>query len=97
MATPVNRQAALFLSRKPRCETVKEAIDGAINHLMSGKFNEQLADVFASGGFGPDPSVTFSVTIRHDATDATKYVYTSTTKVTHDMGTKVNLFGLKDA
>ena len=94
MNTPINKQAAFFLSRKPRTETVQQAIEGAINHLMKGKLCEHLAEVFA-GNFGPEPNVTFSVTIRRDATDVTRYCYSAKTVVGHDIGGQVKLYGLK--
>lgn len=92
--TPVNKQSALFLSRHRRCETVQEALDGAINHLMTGKLNEQLATVF-SGGFGQEPWVTFQITIRQDPKNPGTFSYCSNTKVGHDISGTVHLYGLK--
>jgi hypothetical protein len=92
--TPVNKQSALFLSRHRRCETVQEALEGAMNHLLTGKLNEQLAEVFA-GGFGPEPWVTFQITIRQDPKETGTFSYQSNTKVGHDVGASVRLYGLK--
>jgi hypothetical protein len=95
METPVNKQAALFLSRKRRADTVQDAIDGAVNHLMSGKINEQLAAVFGSDQFGPEPQVTFRVSIRRDPKTPGQFAYTAKTSIQHDLGSGVQLFGLK--
>ena len=92
--TPVDKQAALFLSRKRHCDTLQEALEGAVNHLVSGKISEQLAAVFA-GGFGPEPSFSFQITIRQDPTCPGTFSYMATSKVTHDVGKAVRLYGLK--
>jgi len=92
--TPINKQSAIFLSRKRQIETVSEAIEGAVNHLMSGRIQEQLANVF-SGAFGPEPAVTFSITIRRDVAHSTKFAYTSRTQVKHDIGGDVKFYGLE--
>ena len=94
MKTPINKQAALFLTRHRRCETVEEALNGAINHLMGGKINEQLAQVF-SGAFGPEPWVTFQLTIRRDPQQPGTFAYNSNTKVGHDIGESTRFYGLK--
>lgn len=92
--TPIDKQSALFLSKHRRCETVQEALEGGINHLLSGKLNDQLAEVF-SGGFGPSPWITFQITIRQDPKESGTFVYKSNTKVGHDIGNPVSLYGLK--
>jgi hypothetical protein len=91
---PVNKQASMFLSRRKDCETIKEAIEGAVNHLLAGKLTEQMADVF-SGEFGPDPWVTFQVTIRKDVRTPGAFSYSANTKVGHDLGCPVRLYGLR--
>ena len=93
--TPINKQAAIFLSRKRHSETIQDALDGAANHLMSGKLASQAGDVFA-GAFGPEPVLTFSVSIRRDVKTNDQYVYKSTTKVHHEIGEGARLFGLSD-
>jgi hypothetical protein len=91
---PINKQASLFLTRHRRCETVQEALNGAVNHIISGKINEQLAQVF-SGSFGPEPWVTFQFTIRRDPQAPGTFAYHSNTKVGHDIGESIRFFGLK--
>lgn len=91
--TPVDKQAALFLSRKRHTNTVQEAVEGAVNHLMSGRLNEQLADVF-TGAFGPEPEVAFTIRIRRDPAHQGKYVYKAETNVLHGIGKGVKLYGL---
>jgi hypothetical protein len=92
---PINKQAALFLSRKRHSETIQDAIDGAANHLMSGKLAEQFSDVVAAG-FGPEPVLTFTVRIRRDVKTNDQYCYSTATKVSHHIGEGVRLFGLSD-
>jgi len=92
--TPVDKQSALFLSRHRRCETVQEALEGAVNHILSGNLNKQLAEVF-TGGFGPEPWVTFQITIRTDPKERGCFSYKANTKVGHDIGNPVSFYGLK--
>jgi hypothetical protein len=92
--TPANKQASMFLSRHRRCETVQEAFEGAVTHLLSGKLKDQLADVF-SGGFGPEPWVSFQITVRRDPKEPGSFAYSSSTKVGHEIGNPVSLYGLK--
>ena len=93
---PINKQAALFLSRKRHSETIQDAIDGAANHLMSKHLSKQVSDVFA-GGFGPEPVLTFTVRIRRDVKTNDQYCYSTATKVSHHIGEGVRLFGLSDS
>lgn len=93
--TPVNRQAALFLSRKRHTSTVEEALDGAMNHIIHGGFKDALANVFAADDFGPEPVVTFKVSIRRDVASPGCFCYATTTNVSHHIGDGVKLYGLK--
>ena len=92
--TPVNRQSALFLSKKKRVETVQEAIDGAVKHLLSGRINEQLAAAF-TGQFGTDPCVTYKISFRRDPKEGGKFTYQSHTHISHEISEGVALYGLK--
>lgn len=92
---PVNKQAAIFLSRKYRIETMQEALEGAVTHLLSGKLQQQLAEIFTTQAFGTAPIVTFAISIRRDPKESNRYSYTAKTKVTHDLGDPVSLYGLK--
>lgn len=89
-----DKTSALFQSRKRHCNTVQEALDGAIAHLESGRIQEQIADVFA-GGFGPEPTVTFQISIRKDVATPGSFVYQAQTKMTHEIGSPVRLHGLQ--
>ncbi len=82
---PVNKDAALFLSRKKRAETVNEAIDGAINRLMKGELQDSLAACF-TGDFGPDPVVTFKMSVRREAKHSGEFVMSVSTHVSHEVG-----------
>ena len=92
---PINKQAALFLSRKRHSETIQDALDGAANHLMSGKLARQFSDI-VEAGFGPEPVLTYSVTLRRDVKTNDLYCYSSKTIVSHHIGEGMRLFGLND-
>lgn len=92
-STPINKQSAIFLSRKRQIETVSEAIDGAVKHLLSGKIQEQLAEVF-TGAFGPEPVVTYTIMIRRDVANPAKFAYSSKTQVKHNIGGEAKFYGL---
>ena len=93
--SPINRQAALFLSRKRHTETVEEALDGAMNHLNQGSFKDALVNVFAANDFGPEPVVTYKISIRRDVASPGKFCYQASTQVSHHIGEGVKLYGLK--
>jgi hypothetical protein len=94
MDTPPNSKPSLFLSHKHRVADIQEALQGAANHLLSGSLNEQMVGAF-SGNFGPEPFITFQIVIRRDAKSPGHFVYSSHTKVSHDVGAPVKFFGLK--
>jgi hypothetical protein len=91
---PVDKQASMFLTRKRRIETVQEALEGAVNHLINGGMHEHLARAF-TGSFGPEPWVAFTVTIRRDPKDPGLFTYASSTKIGHELGSSVQFYGLK--
>jgi hypothetical protein len=93
--TPINKQAALFLSRKRHSETIQDALDGAANHLMSGKLARQFSDIMEAG-FVPEPILTYSVKLRRDVKTNDQYCYSSKTSVSHHIGESTQLFGLSD-
>ena len=85
----------MFLTRNhERCETVQEALEKGINYLLSGKFNQHLVDAF-TGDFGPEPFVTFQITINRDPRTPGTFAYRAAAKISHEVGTPVKLFGLK--
>ena len=92
--TPVNKQAALLISGKRRCETMQEAIEMTINHLLKGKLNERLSEAFL-GDFGSEPWVTFQITIRRDPKTPGAFAFKMNTKIGHEIDEPVNLYGLK--
>jgi hypothetical protein len=92
---PINKQAALFLTRKRKTSSIPEAIDGAINFLSSGKLLESAGEVFA-GQFGPEPKLEFTISIRKDVANPGRYVYTARTTVQHEIGSPFKIYGLSD-
>lgn len=84
----------LFLKRARRVDTVEEAIEGTISHLRRGEFQKQAAAAF-DGGFGPEPYVTFQVTLRRDPKNPGLFAYRCNTKVGHEVSEGVNFYGLK--
>jgi transcriptional accessory protein Tex/SPT6 len=91
---PINRQAALFLSRKRHTNTVEEAIDGAMNYLVNGTFKDALAEIFSTEAFGPEPVVSFKMRIRKDVASPGKFYYTASTSVSHHIGDEIKFAGL---
>lgn len=94
MDKPINKQAALFLSRNKRCETVQEALEGACNAILRGDLKDKLALAF-QGDFGPDPIVSFEISIRKDIKTPGHFTYRSKTKIKHDLGEGCSFYGLK--
>lgn len=94
MDKPINKQAALFLSRNKRCETVQEALEGACNAILRGDLSDKLALAF-HGDFGPDPIVKFEICIRKDIKTPGEFTYKSNTKITHSLGEGCSFYGLK--
>jgi len=92
--TPINRQSALFLSRKRHMETVQEAIDMAASYILNGKLNEQLAQAF-TGEFGQEPTLTVSFSFRRDPKTPGRFSCTRKTKISHDLEGTASFFGLK--
>lgn len=82
------------MTRKRHTETVNEAVQGAVKHLSEKRFEEVLTNAFG-GDFGPEPIVCFTISIRRDPKTPGRFVYTSKTKVTHQIGEGVQLFGLR--
>lgn len=94
MDQPTNKPAALFSSRHKRCETVQEALEGACNAILRGDLKDKLALAF-NGDFGPDPVVTFQISIRKDIKTPGNFTYKSNTKITHDLGEGCAFYGLQ--
>jgi len=84
----------LFLRRARKINTIAEAVDGAVRHLQRGDFQRQAAAAF-DGGFGPEPFVTFRITIRRDPKQPGAFSYRCNTYVCHDIGEGVAFYGLK--
>ena len=86
--------STLFQRRTRRVDTIEEAVEGTIRHLQRGDFQRQAAAAF-DGGFGPEPFVTFQITIRRDPKQPGAFSYCCNTNVRHDIGKGVNFYGLK--
>lgn len=86
--------SSLFLKRARRVNTIAEAVEGTIHHLQRGEFQKQAAAAF-DGGFGPEPFVTFQITLRRDPKNPGRFSYRCNTKVTHDIGEGVAFYGLE--
>jgi hypothetical protein len=84
----------LFFKRARRVDSIEEAIAGAINHLQRGEFQKQAAAAF-NGNFGPEPFVTFQITLRRDPKNPGAFSYRCNTNVRHDIGDGVSFYGLK--
>lgn len=84
----------LFLKRARRVDTIEGAIEGTIAHLRRGEFQKQAAAAFA-GGFGPEPYVTFQITLRRDPKAPGLFAYRCNTKVGHDISEGVSFYGLQ--
>lgn len=69
-ATPVNRQAAIFLSRKSRISTMEEALELFVDKLLSGGLPNQLREVCKSKD---RPMVVIQMTLRTDVRTPGKY------------------------
>jgi hypothetical protein len=91
---PVNRQAANLFSKKRHTETVQQAVEKAAEDLLNGKLNRYLAEVFGSEAFGPEPMVTFKVSVRRDPAKPGAFSYMCSTQVQHDLGNPFKLYGL---
>lgn len=90
--TPVNRQASLFLSKKPRIDTLEEVIDLFINKLLEPETVDSIRKVL-SDSQNSDCCVKLSMTIRRDAKGNGLFAKIGTS-VTQSFG-EVQLFGLK--
>lgn len=90
----MNDQITLFAKRARRVDTIEEAVEGTIRRLQSGEFQRRAAAAF-DGGFGPEPFVTFQITLRRDPKSPGRFSYRCNTKVTHDIGEGVAFYGLE--
>jgi hypothetical protein len=90
----MNEPNTLFAKRGRRVDTIEEAVEGTIRHLQRGEFQRQAAAAF-DNGFGPEPYVTFQITLRRDPKQPGMFAYRCNTKVGHDLGEGVSFYGLK--
>lgn len=83
--------------RKTRVANIRQALNGAIAHLTSERMPTIIAEIFHGDPppYGPDPVLSYTITIRRDAADPTKLTYIGKTKVTHDVGDGVKFHGLE--
>jgi hypothetical protein len=84
----------LFLKRARRVDTIEEAVEDTIRHLQRGEFQRQAAAAF-NGNFGPEPFVTFQITLRRDPKQPGAFSYRCNTNVRHDIGSGVSFYGLQ--
>lgn len=89
-----DQNTSLFQRRSRRVDSIEEAIEGTIRHLQSGELRRQATAAF-DGGFGPEPFVTFQITLRRDPKQPGAFSYRCNTNVRHDIGEGVSLYGLK--
>lgn len=88
---PVNRQAALFMSRKARVETIQEAMDAVATRISSPEFvGTFMQALIHSDEF---PEIELRVQVRKDAKHKGQYSVALRQFLTQE-GTRTHYYGL---
>ena len=90
---PVNKQSALFLSRKPRIETIAEALEKFAVDVTGPQTASKIKEMLYKAENGEDAEVTISIKIRPDMKAPGLAIASIDSRVTSRMGTE-SFFGL---
>jgi hypothetical protein len=83
---PVNKQAALFLTRKPRVETVSEALEIFANKITSPDTANKVREIIKCMNAGEDTEVSISLKIRPEFKHRGGLVVTIQTRTSNLLG-----------
>lgn len=89
---PVNRQAALFMSRKARVESVQEAMDAVATRISSPEFVQTFMQAIAESEELPE--IEFRVQIRKDMKNKGMFSVAMRQFLTQE-GSRTSFYGLE--
>jgi hypothetical protein len=91
---PVNKQAALFLTRKNRLETIGEALDKFASKLCSPEVAQNVKEMIARNRLGDDVQIAITLKIRRDPRTPDQFAVSMDTKMASELGTE-GYYGLR--
>jgi hypothetical protein len=93
-AEPVNKQAAIFLSRKNRVDTINEAIQIFATKLCSPEVSANIKSMMACNAAGEDVGLTLTLRVRRDQRTADQYAVTFDSRLSKEVS-RTEYFGLR--
>lgn len=91
--SPVNKQAAIFLSRKPRVQTIAEGLDIFATKLCSPEVAQNVKEMISRNKLGDDVHIAITIKIRRDPRADGQFAITMDTKMGTELGNE-GFFGL---
>lgn len=91
---PVNKQAALFLTRRGRIETIGEALDKFASKICSPEVAQNIKELIARNRIGDDACLTITLKVRRDPRTADQFAVSMSTKMGTELGQE-GFYGLR--
>lgn len=87
--TPVNRQAAIFLTRRKRIETVKEALEKLSEQLLQQEVSDNIIKMLSERKPGESPSLVIKIVIHRDEKTADQFTVKLRTQICTEMSGEI--------
>ena len=91
--SPVNKQAAIFLSRKPRVQTIAEGLNIFATKLCSPEVAQNVKEMISRNKQGDDVHIAITIKIRRDPRTDGNFAITMDTRIGTELGNE-GFFGL---
>jgi hypothetical protein len=91
---PVNKQASIFLSRKKRVDSIKEAIEIFATKLLSPEVADDIKSMMACNQSGEDVGLTLTLRVRRDLRTADQYVVSFDSRLSKEVS-RQEYYGLR--
>lgn len=84
--TPVNRQAAIFLSKKKRVETVREALEKLSARILEPEVADNIIQMLANRSTDESPSLQMNIAIYRDPRTPDQFTVKMRTSIKTELG-----------
>ena len=84
--TPVSRHAAIFLSKKKRVETVREALEKLSARILAPEVADNIIQMLANRGTDESPSLHMTISIYRDPRTPDQFTVKMRTAIKTELG-----------